>query len=46
MGVEMLGRKKKVEVGVFVRHSTGLVKHVSFLDSISLNIGDMSAGAA
>ncbi|MGC8586319.1 MAG: APC family permease [Candidatus Micrarchaeia archaeon] len=43
----MLGKNsKKSEVGVFVRESTGLVKNVSFLDSISLNIGDMSAGAA
>ncbi len=43
----MIGRKKTgSEVGVFVRKSTGLVKNVSFLDSISLNIGDMSAGAA
>jgi amino acid transporter len=31
---------------VFLRESTGLVKSVSFLDSISLNISNMSAGAA
>jgi len=30
---------------VFVRESTGLVKNVSFLDSITLNIANMSAGA-
>jgi len=40
----------KKEVGehskVFVRQSTGLVKNASFLDAISLNISDMSAGAA
>lgn len=30
---------------VFVRESTGLVKNVSFLDSITLNISNMSAGA-
>ncbi len=30
----------------FVRDSTGLVKNVSFLDAISLNISNMSAGAA
>ncbi|MGI0090342.1 MAG: APC family permease [Nitrososphaerales archaeon] len=31
---------------VFVRESTGLVKNVSLLDAISLNISSMSAGAA
>jgi amino acid transporter len=31
---------------VFVRESTGLVKRVSMLDAISLNISNMSAGAA
>lgn len=31
---------------VFVRESTGLVKRVSILDAISLNISNMSAGAA
>ncbi len=31
--------------GVFVRESTGLVKNVSFLDAITLNISNMSAGA-
>jgi amino acid transporter len=30
----------------FVRDSTGLVKNVSFLDAVSLNISNMSAGAA
>ena len=29
---------------VFVRESTGLVKNVSFLDSLSLNISNMSIG--
>ena len=33
-------------LGFFARQATGLVKKVSFLDAISLNIGDMSAGAA
>jgi amino acid transporter len=32
--------------GVFVRESTGLVKSVSLLDAISLNVSSMSAGAA
>jgi len=31
---------------VFVRESTGLVKSVSLLDAVSLNISNMSAGAA
>jgi amino acid transporter len=31
---------------MFVREATGLVKHVSFLDSVGLNISNMSAGAA
>jgi amino acid transporter len=31
---------------VFVREATGLVKNVSFLDAITLNISNMSAGAA
>jgi hypothetical protein len=31
---------------MFVREATGLVKQASFLDSISLNISNMSAGAA
>jgi len=29
---------------VFVRESTGLVKNVSFIDSISLNLSNMSIG--
>ena len=29
---------------MFVREATGLVKQASFLDSISLNISNMSAG--
>ena len=39
-------KEKKDETKVFVRQATGLVKHVSLLDAISLNLGDMSAGAA
>jgi amino acid transporter len=31
---------------VFVRESTGLVKSVSFLDSVALNVSNMSIGAA
>ncbi|HUK29360.1 MAG TPA: amino acid permease [Candidatus Acidoferrales bacterium] len=31
---------------VFVREATGLVKQVSLLDAISINVSDMSAGAA
>jgi amino acid transporter len=31
---------------MFVREATGLVKEVSFLDSVGLNISNMSAGAA
>lgn len=31
---------------VFVRESTGLVKNVSLLDAVSLNVSSMSAGAA
>ncbi|MEM3186670.1 MAG: APC family permease [Conexivisphaerales archaeon] len=34
------------KVNVFVRESTGLVKNVSMLDAISLNISSMSGGAA
>ncbi len=41
-----MGKRKKDETKVFVRQATGLVKHVSMLDAISLNLGDMSAGAA
>lgn len=37
---------KKTEQKVFTRDATGLVKNVSFLDAISLNISNMSAGAA
>ena len=36
----------KKEPVVFLRESTGLVKSVSLLDSLSLNISNMSAGAA
>jgi amino acid transporter len=32
--------------GVFVREATGLVKNVSLLDAVSINVSDMSAGAA
>jgi amino acid transporter len=31
---------------VFVRDSTGLVKNVSFIDSIAMNLGNMSVGVA
>jgi amino acid transporter len=31
--------------GVFVREATGLVKNVSFIDSIALNLSNMSIGA-
>jgi len=30
---------------VFTRDSTGLVKNVSFIDAITLNLGNMSVGA-
>jgi amino acid transporter len=36
----------KERSNVFVRESTGLVKNVSMLDAIALNISNMSAGAA
>ena len=36
----------KVKPSVFVRESTGLVKNVSLLDALTLNMGNMSAGAA
>ena len=36
----------KQEPAVFVRESTGLVKNVSLLDAVSLNVSSMSAGAA
>ncbi len=39
----MSATKKPV---IFLRESTGLVKSVSLLDSLSLNISNMSAGAA
>ena len=42
----MIGKNTESKTKVFVRQATGLVKHVSFLDAISLNMGDMSAGAA
>jgi hypothetical protein len=31
---------------VFLREATGLVKSVSLLDAVSINVSDMSAGAA
>src|SRR5208337_5035698 len=31
---------------VFVREATGLVKNVSLFDAVSINVSDMSAGAA
>jgi amino acid transporter len=36
----------KAKAGVFVRESTGLVKNVSLLNALTLNMGNMSAGAA
>ena len=36
----------KGKPAVFVRQSTGLVKNVSLLDALTLNMGNMSAGAA
>jgi amino acid transporter len=36
----------KAKSAVFVRESTGLVKNVSLLDALTLNMGNMSAGAA
>jgi amino acid transporter len=36
----------KAKTGVFVRESTGLVKNVSLLNALTLNMGNMSAGAA
>jgi glutamate:GABA antiporter len=38
--------KQATEPKVFLRESTGLVKNVSALDAISLNLSNMSAGAA
>ena len=38
--------KEAAEPKVFLRESTGLVKNVSALDAISLNLSNMSAGAA
>ncbi len=37
---------EKERSSVFVRESTGLVKNVSMLDAIALNVSNMSAGAA
>ncbi len=37
---------EKQRSSVFVRESTGLVKNVSMLDAIALNVSNMSAGAA
>src|SRR5579864_5710967 len=36
----------KAKAAVFVRESTGLVKNVSLLNALTLNMGNMSAGAA
>ncbi|MDG7018358.1 MAG: hypothetical protein JRN73_08420 [Nitrososphaerota archaeon] len=38
------GQAEKKSQTVFARESTGLVKNVSFLDSISLNFSNMSVG--
>jgi amino acid transporter len=37
---------EKERSSVFVRESTGLVKNVSMLDAVALNVSNMSAGAA
>jgi len=42
----VFGFPKLGESNVFVRQATGLVKSVSFLDSIAINISYMSIGAA
>jgi amino acid transporter len=43
---EPLNGKKNKSRGVFAREATGLVKNVSFLDAIAINISYMSIGAA
>ena len=43
---EVGGSSAKSTTTVFVRETTGLVKTVSFLDAVMLNIANMSAGAA
>jgi len=45
-GLYGMDDNKGEPIKVFARQATGLVKNVSFIDAISLNIGDMSAGAA
>jgi len=42
----ILSRMAQEKSKVFVREATGLVKNVSLLDAVSINISDMSAGAA
>ncbi|MGA2875371.1 MAG: APC family permease [Nitrososphaerales archaeon] len=42
----MSGTERKQESTLFVRETTGLVKQVSFLDTIAINISYMSVGAA
>ncbi|MGI0085407.1 MAG: APC family permease, partial [Nitrososphaerales archaeon] len=36
---------QKSQQKVFTRDATGLVKNVSFIDAITLNLGNMSVGA-
>jgi len=38
--------RKAAQPTLFVRETTGLVKNVTFLDAISLNVSNMSVGAA
>ncbi|HZW57545.1 MAG TPA: APC family permease [Nitrososphaerales archaeon] len=45
-GKESLGGSKGGLQALFVRQSTGLVKNVSFLNSIAVNVSYMSIGAA
>ncbi|MHB8566067.1 MAG: APC family permease [Nitrososphaerales archaeon] len=46
MAAEKGEEGSRTPVKVFVRQSTGLVKNVSFLDSIAINVSYMSVGAA
>ena len=40
------GQETKPATGVFVREATGLVKRVSALDTIAINMADLSVGSA
>jgi amino acid transporter len=39
-------KASKPPVGVYIRESTGLVKNVSFLDAVAINVSYMSVGSA